>query len=84
MDRPVRYAASKTALNAFTVRLAHELRTARIRVNAACPGYVQTDLNDHRGIRTVEQGAEVIVRLAAQPPDGATGRFFSEAGAGPW
>ncbi len=34
------YSASKTALNAFTVRLAHELRSKNIKVNSACPGYV--------------------------------------------
>ncbi|HEV8003073.1 MAG TPA: SDR family NAD(P)-dependent oxidoreductase [Planctomycetaceae bacterium] len=35
------YDASKTALNAFTVHLAHELRNAKIKVNAAHPGWVQ-------------------------------------------
>ena len=48
------YAASKTALNAFTLRLANELRLKRIKVNAACPGYVATDFNRHTGPRSVE------------------------------
>jgi NAD(P)-dependent dehydrogenase (short-subunit alcohol dehydrogenase family) len=78
------YAASKTALNAFTLRLAHELRDKRIKVNAACPGYVATDLNRHTGPRTVEQGAEIIVRLATLPDDGPTGGFFDDAGPVPW
>jgi NAD(P)-dependent dehydrogenase (short-subunit alcohol dehydrogenase family) len=78
------YAASKTALNAFTVRLANELRKKHIKVNAACPGYVATDLNRHTGARTVEQGAEVIVRLATLPDDGPTGGFFNDAGPVPW
>lgn len=78
------YAASKTALNAFTLRLANELRDKRIKVNAACPGYVATDLNRHTGPRSVEQGAEIIVRLATLPDDGPTGGFFNESGPVPW
>jgi NAD(P)-dependent dehydrogenase (short-subunit alcohol dehydrogenase family) len=78
------YAASKTALNAFTLRLANELRDSRIKVNSACPGYVATDLNRHSGPRTVEQGADVIVQLATLPDDGPTGGFFADAGRVPW
>jgi NAD(P)-dependent dehydrogenase (short-subunit alcohol dehydrogenase family) len=78
------YAASKTALNAFTLRLANELRDRPIKVNAACPGYVATDLNCHTGPRSVEQGAEIIVRLATLPDDGPTGSFFNDAGRVPW
>lgn len=78
------YVASKAAINAFTVRLAHELRPERIKVNAACPGYVATDFNHHRGVRTVEQGAEIIVRLATLPEDGPTAGFFDDRGEVPW
>jgi NAD(P)-dependent dehydrogenase (short-subunit alcohol dehydrogenase family) len=78
------YTASKAALNAFTVRLAHELRPQHIKVNSACPGYVATDFNQGRGLRTVEQGAEIIVRLATLPDDGPTAGFFDEAGAVAW
>ena len=78
------YAASKTALNAFTLRLANELRDKRFKVNAAGPGYVATDLNRHPGPRSVEQGADIIVRLATLPDDGPTGGFFDDAGRVPW
>ncbi len=78
------YIASKAAINSFTVRLAHELRPKRIKVNAACPGYVATDFNQHRGLRTVEQGAEIIVRLATLPDDGPTAGFYDESGAVAW
>jgi NAD(P)-dependent dehydrogenase (short-subunit alcohol dehydrogenase family) len=78
------YVASKTAINSFTVRLAHELRDKRIKVNSACPGYVATDFNQHRGLRTVEQGAEIIVRLATLPDDGPTAGFFDESGNVDW
>jgi NAD(P)-dependent dehydrogenase (short-subunit alcohol dehydrogenase family) len=38
------YDASKTALNAFTIHLAHELRDTPIKVNSAHPGWVKTDM----------------------------------------
>jgi NAD(P)-dependent dehydrogenase (short-subunit alcohol dehydrogenase family) len=78
------YWASKAAVNAFTVGLANELRSKNVKVNSACPGFVATDLNQHRGVRTVQQGAEVIVRLATLPDDGPTGGFFEDAGTVPW
>lgn len=76
------YAASKTALNAFTLRLAQELK--HVKVNAACPGYVATDLNGHTGARSADEGAEIVVRLATLPDDGPTGGFFEDAGRVPW
>jgi NAD(P)-dependent dehydrogenase (short-subunit alcohol dehydrogenase family) len=78
------YIASKVTINSFTVRLAHELRDKRIKVNSACPGYVATDFNQHRGVRTVEQGAEIIVRLATLSDDGPTAGFFDENGSVDW
>jgi NAD(P)-dependent dehydrogenase (short-subunit alcohol dehydrogenase family) len=78
------YIASKAAINSFTVRLAHELRSKRIKVNSACPGYVATDFNQGRGLRTVEQGAEIIVRLGTLSDDGPTAGFFDENGSVDW
>jgi NAD(P)-dependent dehydrogenase (short-subunit alcohol dehydrogenase family) len=78
------YGPSKTALNAITVAFANELRGTPIKVNSACPGYTATDLNGHRGTRTVEQAARAPVRLATLPPDGPTGGFFNEDGPLPW
>jgi NAD(P)-dependent dehydrogenase (short-subunit alcohol dehydrogenase family) len=82
--QPLAYNSSKTALNAFTVMLAHELKEAKIKVNSADPGFTATDLNGHRGYRTVEQGAAVIVELASLPNDGATGGYFDDNGIVPW
>jgi NAD(P)-dependent dehydrogenase (short-subunit alcohol dehydrogenase family) len=78
------YSTSKTALNAVTVAFAKELRPTPIKINAACPGYVATDLNDHSGTRTVEQGAEIALQLATLPADGPTGGYFNEDGPLPW
>jgi NAD(P)-dependent dehydrogenase (short-subunit alcohol dehydrogenase family) len=78
------YAPSKTALNALTVQYANELRKDGFLVNAAAPGFVATDINDHTGYRTTAQGAAIVVRLATLGPDGPTGGFFSDDGPVPW
>jgi NAD(P)-dependent dehydrogenase (short-subunit alcohol dehydrogenase family) len=80
----VAYAPSKTFLNAVTVQYAKELRDTNILINAACPGFVATDLNGFRGVRTPEQGAAIAIRLASLPDDGPTGGFFDDAGVVPW
>jgi NAD(P)-dependent dehydrogenase (short-subunit alcohol dehydrogenase family) len=78
------YPASKTALNAITLAMAIELESTGIKVNAACPGYTKTNLNNYSGTRTVEQGAREPVRLALLGPDGPTGTFSNEDGPLPW
>lgn len=78
------YAASKAALNMLTVQLAYELRDTRIQVNSADPGYTATDLNGHRGIQTVAEGAVEIVRLALIAGEGPTGSFSDRNGVVPW
>ena len=76
------YPASKAALNMITVQYAKAFPA--MRINAADPGYTDTDLNGHQGIQTVEQGAEIIVRLARLGPDGPTGGYFDATGPVPW
>jgi NAD(P)-dependent dehydrogenase (short-subunit alcohol dehydrogenase family) len=80
----VAYVPSKSSLNAMTVQYAKEFRDTLLLVNAACPGYVATDLNNHTGARTVEQGAAIAVRLATLGPDGPSGGFFDDDGPVPW
>jgi NAD(P)-dependent dehydrogenase (short-subunit alcohol dehydrogenase family) len=80
----VAYAPSKTFLNAVTIQYAKELRGTNIKINAACPGFVATDLNGFRGTRTPQQGAATPIRLATLPDDGPTGGFFEDAGVVPW
>lgn len=78
------YNASKAALNMLTVQLAYELRDTGIKVNSVSPGFVATDMNQHRGTLTVEEGAAGPVRLALLPANGPSGRFFGENGFYPW
>ena len=75
--RGMAYQSSKTALNALTVQFAKELADTPIKVNSACPGWVQTDIGTTDAPLTVEQGADTPVWLATLPTDGATGGFFN-------
>jgi len=72
------YSCSKTARNAFTVMLANEFRNTNFKIISVSPGYTATDLNQFKGIQTVEQGAKSIVKYATLENDGATGKFFKE------
>jgi NAD(P)-dependent dehydrogenase (short-subunit alcohol dehydrogenase family) len=78
------YSPSKTFLNAVVVQYAKELAGTPVLMNAACPGYVATDLNGFRGTRTPEQGAQVALQLATLPDGGPTGGFFNDSGPIPW
>ncbi|MET9995181.1 SDR family oxidoreductase [Streptomyces mutabilis] len=78
----VAYPASKTAVNMITVQYAKAF--PNMRINAVEPGYTKTDLNGNTGIQTVEQGAEIIVRMAQAGPDGPTGGYFDAEGPLPW
>lgn len=70
------YDASKTALNAFTVHLAHELKGTKIKVNSAHPGWVKTDMGTDAAPMDVVDGAKTEVELATLGPDGPTGGYF--------
>jgi len=77
------YNISKTAINGYAVHLAHELRDTPIKVNAAHPGSVATDMNANGQI-PVEVGAKTSVALATLPDDGHTGRFVYLGEELPW
>jgi len=74
------YRVSKIAMNALTRILARELAAdpRRILVNAACPGWVRTDMGGPGAPRSVEKGAETPAWLAQLPPDGPSGKFFRD------
>lgn len=71
------YAASKAALNMYTVHLAFELKDTPFKVNAVCPGYTKTDFTGNNG-GEVEVAAKRIAKFALLDENGPTGKFFSE------
>lgn len=78
------YNVSKTALNAWTVQLAYELRDTAIKVNAAHPGHVQTDMGGPNAPMAITDGAKTSVRLALLPADGPNGGYFHMGDTLPW
>lgn len=76
------YNASKAAVNMLTVQLAALLKDTGILVNSADPGFTATDLNQHRGRQTVEEGATAPLRLALSIK--TSGGFYDKNGPVPW
>jgi NAD(P)-dependent dehydrogenase (short-subunit alcohol dehydrogenase family) len=78
------YDASKTALNAFTVHLAWELRNTKIKVNSAHPGWVKTDMGGPQATMELSEGGKTSAALATLPDDGPTGGYFHLGQPLPW
>jgi len=78
------YDASKTALNAFTIHLAWDLRNTKIKVNSAHPGWVKTDMGGPHATMELSEGAKTSAALATLPDDGPTGGFFHLGQPLPW
>jgi len=78
------YDASKTALNSFTIHLAHELKDTKIKVNSAHPGWVKTDMGTDAAPMEIPEGAKTGVQLALLGADGPTGGYFHLGKALPW
>lgn len=76
------YPSSKAAHNMLTSMYAKAY--PQMRINAVDPGHTATDINGRTGKKTVEEGAEAIVRAAQLGPDGPSGAFFDEDGPLPW
>lgn len=71
------YRVSKAGLNALVRTLAAELHGHRILVNAACPGWVATDMGGPGG-RPVADGAASVLWAADLPDTGPTGGFWRD------
>jgi NAD(P)-dependent dehydrogenase (short-subunit alcohol dehydrogenase family) len=78
----LQYPASKAAVNMLTTQYAKAL--PEMRVNCVDPGYTATDFNQHRGVKTVEQGADAIVAMALLDASGPTGTYVDDQGTVPW
>ena len=82
------YNVSKSAVNAWTIHLAHELKDTGIKVNTIHPGYVQTDMNkagdQQNGELSVPEGARTSVQLALIGNDGPTGGYYYFDQVLPW
>lgn len=78
------YNVSKTALNGWTIQLAQELAATTIKVNAAHPGHVQTDMGGANAPMAIVDGAKTSVQLALLADDGPSGGYFHMGERLPW
>jgi NAD(P)-dependent dehydrogenase (short-subunit alcohol dehydrogenase family) len=78
------YRISKAGLNALTGIFARELEGSGVKVNAACPGWVRTDMGGAGAARSVEQGVATTILLATLPDDGPSGGLFRDKKPIPW
>lgn len=69
------YNVSKSAVNAWTVQLAYELKDSSVKVNTIHPGYVKTDMNAGEGEIDVPDGARTSVKLALIDGTGPNGSY---------
>jgi len=78
------YDVSKSAVNAFTVHLAYELKDTRIKVNAAHPGWVKTEMGGQGAVMEIVDGAKTSVALATIGEDGPNGAYLHLGEPIPW
>lgn len=78
------YCLSKFALNGVTIMLSQALKEHGIAVNSMCPGWVRTDMGGPSASRSVEEGADTAVWLAAEADQNLTGKIFRDRKEIPW
>jgi NAD(P)-dependent dehydrogenase (short-subunit alcohol dehydrogenase family) len=78
------YNVSKAAVNAYTVQLAYELKDSKIKVNAAHPGWVKTELGGDGATMEIPDGAKTSVALATIGADGPNGAYLHMGEPIPW
>jgi len=71
------YGMSKALLSTYGRVLSRELKSREIVVILLCPGFCDTDLNNHAGIRTPEQGAKSILH-GLEKDMNDTGKFYQD------
>jgi NAD(P)-dependent dehydrogenase (short-subunit alcohol dehydrogenase family) len=78
------YNVSKSAVNAYTVQLAYELKESKIKVNAAHPGWVKTEMGGEGATMELPDGAKTSVALATVAEDGPNGAYLHLGEPLPW
>jgi NAD(P)-dependent dehydrogenase (short-subunit alcohol dehydrogenase family) len=78
------YDVSKSAVNAYTVHLAYELKDSKIKVNAAHPGWVKTEMGGEGATMEITDGAKTSVALATLGEDGPSGTYLHLGQTLPW
>jgi len=85
MGSTIAYRLSKSAVNTITRLLALELKDfPDILVNAAAPGWCQTELGGEGADRTAAEGADTPIWLATLESGGPTGGFYRDRKEFPW
>ena len=74
--RGMAYQTSKAALNMLTVAMGNELKAEGIKVNAAHPGWVKTEMGGEGATLEIKDGAVTSVRLATLDNDGPVSGYF--------
>jgi NAD(P)-dependent dehydrogenase (short-subunit alcohol dehydrogenase family) len=76
------YCSSKAALNMLTIQYAKAF--PRVRINAVDPGFTATDLNERRGVQSIEEGTDAIVQMASIGREGPSATFVDRRGRVAW
>jgi len=79
----IAYRLSKTALNALSKVMSNELSSRNIKVNAICPGWVQTDMGGSSANLTVEESTDRIIKFALED-NFPNGKFLQHGEIIPW
>ena len=79
----IAYRLSKTALNALSKVMSNELSSRNIKVNAICPGWVQTDMGGSSANLTVKESTGRIIKFALEDKF-PNGKFLQHGEVIPW
>lgn len=78
----IAYSSSKAAVSMLTVQYSKAIPD--IRINAIDPGSTKTGESFSRGIQTVQEGTDAVVKMATIDKNGPTGTFTNRDGIIPW
>jgi len=70
------YDSSKAAVNMYTAELAQTFKDTAMKINAAHPGWVKTDMGGEQAPMEIVDGAKTAVALALLDAKGPTGGYF--------